>query len=257
VHVRPSPANPALQRQAQPSAESVQTASPSHGSPRAAHSSVGAVVQVPLVALQTGPKRLPAQSTSEEHGTQMFAAVLQVGSEADTQCALKRQAPQEPAVEQYARLMDENREHCESDVHAAQEFVEVLQTGAAAVHKAGFVAEHCPQAPVPRQTGSALVGHARVDAEPLSPLHPTQKCVAVLQKGVVPVQAEAFAGEHWRQLPLTQAGPSTLPAHWLSDVQVSASAEADVASNVDRTIRNDSSGWAISGLADRGPIPLV
>jgi hypothetical protein len=80
VHVRPSPANPSLQRQAQPSAVSVQSASPSHGSPRALHSSAGVAPQVPVEALHMGPKRLPTQSPSERQGPQVFVETLHTGA---------------------------------------------------------------------------------------------------------------------------------------------------------------------------------
>lgn len=68
-----------------------------------------------------------------------------------------------------------------------------------------MVAEHCRQAP-PTHAGSAVVGHARVAADPLSPLQPTQVFVAVSQNPVVPVHALEFVALHATHAPPTHAG---------------------------------------------------
>lgn len=94
-----------------------------------------------------------------------------------------------------------------SPLHAAQVSLAKLQSGVVPEQRLALVAEHCAQAPVARQAGTAAEGHARDAPEPLSPLQPAQVPVAVLQRGVVPVQRFAVVGEHCAHAPeARQAG---------------------------------------------------
>jgi hypothetical protein len=72
-----------------------------------------------------------------------------------------------------------------SPLHPAQEPVDISHLGVVLVHSAVLVAEHCAQAPDPRQAGRAADGQARVALEPLSPSQPTHAPLSVSQTGAL------------------------------------------------------------------------
>jgi hypothetical protein len=91
------------------------------------------------------------------------------------------------------------------DVQGTQVALAVSQAGVAPLHLVAFVAEHCPQAPLPWHAGVAL-GHSE------SPAQARQVWLVVLQTGVEPPHwALEVQGTH---VPVPVKHTGVAPEHW-------------------------------------------
>lgn len=84
-----------------------------------------------------------------------------------------------------------------------------LRLGHTPVFSVGPTCAHCTQAPLPRQTGVAVLQRKSglgTGSEPLSPLQPWHVFVVVLQEPVFPVHAVVFDASHWTHPPSLQTG---------------------------------------------------
>lgn len=186
----PDPKSPSQARQAPP----VQTGL-DDGQPAFVRHST----QVFVVVLHFGVE--PVQFESLRHCTHWLVAVLHTGVRPE-----QFVSDEQPAVQRFVELLQMPLTpvpHWAFVRHCTHSLLVVLHTGSPGrVSQTELLPDlHSTHAPDPMQAGVSALGQAKAVGVglPLSTVQPTHALAAVLQMGLVPVQADVFAAVHSTQ----------------------------------------------------------